>query len=166
MNQITELSDEQLDVLANKIVVKLTKEQQEEFKKMRKYAFHNTRLLLRKYDVLKAHVETIDDQLTADQETFWNHKYLTLSALMQNRAKTVKIMRHVTRGLDEYERLCKKKDSRGYKLLEKKYFGIKMNDEMIAEYYGVDRTTINRQIKDATNELSEILYGVEALELK
>ncbi|UYY13338.1 hypothetical protein OLL98_07410 [Enterococcus faecalis] len=41
-----------------------------------------------------------------------------------------------------------------------------MSDEAIAEYYNVDRTTINRQIKEAINELSILLYGIEALEIK
>ncbi|MGG5341146.1 hypothetical protein [Enterococcus sp. AZ192] len=166
MSKITELSDEQLDILAEKITMKLTKEQQNEFEKMRQYAFHNTRLLLKNFDKLKAHVQTVADQLEEDRDTFWNHKYLTLSALMQNRAKTVKIMHHVDICLNEYEKMCKETGSRGYKLIEKKYFGRKMSDEAIAEYYDVDRTTANRQIKDAINEFSILLYGVEALEIK
>lgn len=166
MSKITELSDEQLDILADKITIRLTREQQNEFEKMRQYAFHNTRLLLKNYDKLKAHVQTVEDQLVGDQETFWNHKYLTLSALMQNRAKTVKIMHHVMNCLEEYEKICNESQSRGYKLLEKKYFGSKLSDELIAGFYGVDRSTINRQIKDAINEFSILLYGVEALDIK
>ncbi|MCV2505557.1 hypothetical protein [Melissococcus plutonius] len=166
MSKITELSDEQLDMLAEKITLKLTEEQQNEFKKMRLYAFHNTRLLLKNFDKLKAHVQTVADQLEEDKDTFWNHKYLTLSALMQNRAKTVKIMHHVDICLNEYEKMCNETGGRGYNLIEKKYFGRKMSDEAIAEYYNVDRTTINRQIKEAINELSILLYGIEALEIK
>lgn len=166
MSKITELSDEQLDILADKITIRITREQQNEFEKMRQYAFHNTRLLLKNFDKLKVHVQTVENQLIGDQETFWNHKYLTLSALMQNRAKTVKIMQHVMHCLDEYEKICNENQSRGYELLKKKYFGSKLSDEMIADYYDVDRTTINRQIKDAINDLSILLYGVEALEIK
>ena len=166
MSKITELSDEQLDILADKITIRLTKEQQNEFEKMRQYAFHNTRLLLKNYDKLKAHVQTVEDQLIGDQETFWNHKYLTLSALMQNRAKTVKIMHHVMICLDEYERICNETQSRGYKLLEKKYFGAKLSDEMIASYYDISRQAANNQIKEAINDFSVLLYGVEALEIK
>ncbi|WP_375180555.1 hypothetical protein [Enterococcus rotai] len=166
MSKITELSDEQLDILADKITIRITREQQNEFEKMRQYAFHNTRLLLKNYDKLKAHVQTVEDQLTGDQETFWNHKYLTLSALMQNRAKTVKIMHHVMYCLSEYERICTENKSRGYELLKKKYFGAKLSDEMIASFYDVDRSTVNRQIKDAINDFSILLYGVEALDIK
>lgn len=117
MSKITELSDEQLDILADKITVRITREQQNEFEKMRQYVFHNTRLLLKNYDKLKVHVQTLENQLIGAQETFWNHNYLTLSALMQNRAKTVKIMHHVMNCADEYERICDKSHSRGYKLL-------------------------------------------------
>lgn len=166
LSKITELSDEQLDILADKITVRITREQQNEFEKMRQYAFHNTRLLLKNYDKLKAHVQTVEDQLIGDQETFWNHKYLTLSALMQNRAKTVKIMHHVMNCLGEYERICNESHSRGYKLLQQKYFGPKLSDEMIASYYDISRQAANSQIKEAINDFSILLYGVEALEIK
>lgn len=160
-----ELSDEDLDLLADKVSERLSMMQQEEFKKMKAYSFHNTRILLNNYQKLKAHVQNVEDQLEEDQGTFWNHQFLTLNALMQNKAKTVKIMRHVDDCLEQYKKLCIDSDSKGYDLLHMKYF-TNLTDELIASRYGIDRTTVGRQIKKAVNELSIILYGADALDFK
>lgn len=165
-----ELSEKQMEWLAektaDKLIVKLSKQQNKELKLMREYAYHNTRMLLSNYDKLKAHVKNVEDRLIEDEDSFWNHRFLTLSILMQNKAKTVKIMHHVDDALNEYRNICVESCSRGYSLLEKKYFGLKMSDEAIAEFYKVDRSTINKQVKDAVNELSILLYGVDALDIK
>ena len=161
-----ELTDEQLENIAEKVSLKLVKKQDEEFSKLKAYAFHNTRLLLRNYNKLELHIQTVEDQILEDGEMFWNHKFLTLNSLMQNRAKTVKIMKHVDKCLEEYRQQCIKENSRGYKLLEKKYLQAKLSDEAIASFYDVDRSTINKRTKEAINEFSILLYGVDALDIK
>jgi len=162
--RVNEISDEQLNDLADKITERLSTKQKEELVELKSYTFHNTRLLLRNYKKLKAHVVNVENRLLEDSETFWNHKTLSLGFLMQNRAKTVKIMHHVDDCLEEYERLCKETGERGYDLLKMKYFNTFMSEEMIADRYGVSRQAINNQIKEAINDFSVILYGVDALE--
>ena len=161
-----ELSDEDLNLLADKVSERLSRMQQSEFKKLKVYSFHNTRILLKNYKKLQAHVRNVEDQLEEGQDTFWNHQFLTLNALMQNKAKTVKIMHHVDDCLESYEQLCKESGSRGYDLLDLKYFDDNMTDELIGYRYGISRQAVNNQIKEAINDLSVLLYGADALDFK
>lgn len=165
--QYMKLTDEDLDRLADRVCSRLASIQQNEFKKMREYTFHNTRLLLSNYRKLSAHVKNVEEQLEEDKETFWDHRYLTLSSLMQNKAKTVKIMRNVDKALAEYKQECADNGSINYSILDLKYLAKRsMSDELIASRFGIDRTTVNRKTKEAINELSPILYGVGALDIK
>lgn len=156
------LTDEELDRLADRIILKMTPA-----KPPQDSAYHNTKLLLSNYHMLKAHVNVVADQLNSTKHTFWGHEHLNLNSLMQNKAKTVKLMTHVDDSLEWYRKLCREECSRGYQLLYQKYLAdSKRTDEQIAYDYGVSRQAINNQVKTALNELSVILYGVDAIEKK
>lgn len=162
--QVTELSEKQLDELAHKITVKIIEDNENNRMARIRNAYHNTGLLLRKYHELKAHCLSVEEQLQEDEDTFWDHRYLTLSSLMQNKAKTVKLMHHVDVCLDAYKRICKEEGTKNYTILQAKYLSKnKKTDQEIADYFRKDRTTINRNIKDAIGELSILLYGIDAL---
>lgn len=166
--RVTELSEKQLDELAHKISIKVIEDNELKRCARIRNAHHNTGLLLRNYHKLKAHCLSVEEQLEEDEDTFWDHKYLTLNSLMQNKAKTVKLMRHVDICLNAYEITCKHSDSpeerRGYEIIDKKYLAKrKWSDQELADYFNKDRTTINRNAKQAIEELSIFLYGVDAI---
>ncbi|WP_270328837.1 hypothetical protein [Enterococcus malodoratus] len=166
--RVNELSEKQLDELIERIVISIRKDREEERKQFKKYAEHNTSLLLRYYHKLKGHTNSVKEQLEADQDTFWNHNWLDLSALMQNKAKTVKLMDHVDYALEVYEKVCKNSDSseerRRYQIIMRKYINEnRQSDQEIADYFNKDRTTINRNCKEAIKDLSVILFGVDML---
>lgn len=130
-------------------------------------ALHNTKLLLRYYLQLKKHCEIVNSQLEEDQGTFWNHGYLDLDSLMQNKAKTVKIMKIVDKALEHYKSDCMKakglNETRRYDMIKMKYLDkIKLSDDDIADRYDIDRSTVIRNIKSACEELSILMYGIEA----
>lgn len=166
--RVNELSEEQLDELAKRIVVSIRKDREEERKRFKKYAEHNTALLLRYYHKLKGHTDSVKEQLEADQDTFWDHRRLDLSMLMENKAKTVKLMDHVDYALEIYEKVCNNSDSaeerRRYQIIMRKFINDKKeSDQQIADYFNKDRTTINRNCKEAIQDLSVILFGVDML---
>lgn len=166
--QVTELSEKQLDELAHKITVKIIEDNENKRMARIRNAYHNTGLLLRKYHELKAHCLSVEEQLQEDEDTFWDHRYLTLSSLMQNKAKTVKLMHHVDVCLDAYQRICLASNSqevrRRYKIIDQKYLiKGKKSDEQIATYFDIHRTTVNHICKDAIKDLSVLLYGIDAI---
>lgn len=130
-------------------------------------ALHNTKLLLRNYMQLKKHCTIVNEQLEEDKETFWDHKFLDLDSLMQNKAKAVKIMKIVDKSLEHYKDDCMKakrlNESRRYDMIKMKYLEkIRSSDDDIADRYDIDRSTVIRNIKAACEELSILMYGIEA----
>ena len=165
---VHELSDKQLDELALKIRKGIQKDRENEKKQFKKRAFHNTRLLMREYHKLKAHNEVVKEHIEEVQGTFWEHRWLNLDILMQNKARTVKLMRHVDIALDVYKSIClssdKNEERRKWRVLNKKYIEFPiMSEEKLAEQLNVDRSTISRANKEALEDLSVILFGVDMI---
>ena len=87
---------------------------------------------------------------------------------MQNKARTVKLMRHVDIALDVYKSIClssdKNEERRKWRVLNKKYIEFPiMSEEKLAEQLNVDRSTISRANKEALEDLSVILFGVDMI---
>ena len=66
----TNLPEQQLDILVSKIVFALKEDRKKERQHFKNRAEHNTTLLLRYYHKLKAHTESVKEQLEADKDTF------------------------------------------------------------------------------------------------
>lgn len=163
--QLQDLSDESIDKLAEKTAEKLHELQVKERKRLESKYFHNTKVLLKNYQKLKSFTKNTYEDMTEIENTFWAHGKLTLNFLMENRAKTWKIMKHVDDALNHFENECKRTTSRGFKVLQLKYITECWSDEEIADYYKVDRTTVVKWTKLALEDLSIHLYGVDALDL-
>ena len=164
-----ELSDKQLDELALKIRRGIRKDREIEKKKFKDRALHNTRLLLKKYHKLKAHSEIVEEQVEINQGTFWEHRWLNLDMLMQNKAKTVKLMKHVDIALNVYKESClnsnKPEDKRRWRIVNKRFIEYPLlSEEKLAEQMNVDRSTINRNTAEAIEDLSVILFGIDMID--
>lgn len=156
-----------LDELADKISEKLHGKQEKQFQKKQSHLFHNTRLLLKNYHQLKAHTATVKEGIEESKRTPWNDERLDLNSLWQNKAKTVKLMRHVDDSLDAYKKLCAQTKSRGYYLIYLKFIEAGgMTDENLGREYHVSRQAISKQLKSAIDELSVILYGADGVKFK
>ena len=165
--KVNELPDDQLKQIADNVGEQVISYFEKRDKITKDKALHNTKLLLRNYNKLQAHCRVVEDQLEEDEGTFWNHRFLNLDSLMQNKAKTVKIMNQVDRALEHYKRDCLKaktmNESRRYDMLKMKYLNRDYSsDDDIADRYDVARTTVNRNVESAIEELSIILFGIEA----
>lgn len=165
---VHELSDKQLDELAVKIGKVIKKDREYERKQFKKRAFHNARLLMSNYHKLKTHGEVVEEYIEDVQGTFWEHKWLNLDVLMQNKAKSVKLMKHVDICLEAYKEIClassKHEDKRKWRIINKKYIEKPLlSEEKIAEQLHVDRSTVNRNCKEALEELSVVLFGIDMI---
>lgn len=165
---VHELSDKQLDELAVKIGKVIKKDRECERKQFKKRAFHNARLLMNNYHKLKTHGEVVEEYVEDVQGTFWEHKWLNLDVLMQNKAKSVKLMKHVDICLEAYKEIClassKPEDKRKWRIINKKYIEKPLlSEEKIAEQLHVDRSTVNRNCKEALEELSVVLFGIDMI---
>ena len=165
---VHELSDKQLDDLALKIRLGIRKDRENERKQFKKRAYHNTRLLMRNYHKIKAHSKVVEEHVEEVQGTFWEHKWLNLDLLMQNKAKSVKLMKHVDVCLKAYEEMCKSsnkhEDKRKWQVINGKYLSEKLlTEETLAEKLHVNRSTITRDCKEGLEDLSLILFGIDMI---
>lgn len=165
---VHELSDKQLEQLAYKVRVGIMKDREAEKNKFKERAFHNTRLLLKKYHKLKAHSEIVEEQIEINQGSFWEHKWLNLDMLMQNKAKTVKLMKHVDIALKVYKESClnsnKQEEKRRWRVINKRFIEYPLlSEEKLAEQMHMDRSTVNRTCRDAIEDLSVILFGIDMI---
>ncbi|MCD1025724.1 hypothetical protein K4422_12465 [Enterococcus sp. SMC-9] len=166
--QINELSEKQLDELAQKIVVSIRKDREQEKKLFKKRAFHNAKLLMSNYHKLKAHSRAVEEHVEEVQGSFWEHKWLNLDILMQNKAKSVKLMKHVDICLKAYEQMCKSsnkpEDRRKWRIINKRYIDVPLlSEDKLAEQLHVDRSTVNRNCNEALTDLSVILFGIDMI---
>lgn len=166
MNQITELSEEQLKILAKEINNLARRDREEERRKRVDNSYHNTRELLIHYHMLKKHCEIVNEQLNEELGSLWSDWRFDLNTLLEHKAKTAKLMNHVDRALIAYKSICDSEKSRGYDILNKKYLmKPQKTDQFIADFYDLDRTTINKSIKKSIGELSILLYGIDVVKM-
>ncbi|MBO1095602.1 hypothetical protein FQS90_03430 [Enterococcus casseliflavus] len=167
---IYELPDHQLNILADKVSKNLIDHEMSQRKKVKDYAYHNTRLLLRNYNTLKRHCEIVNMQLNEDLGEIWSDWRFDLNTLLENKAKTAKLMRHVDFALDA----LKESDEAAYYLIKRKYLSVNRDcaDVVIADEYSelegndISRQAITKRIKVACEELAILLFGADMILLK
>ena len=158
--QVNELSEKDMENLSERIVEKLINAQNKKRKEIRDNAYHNTRTLLRNYYKLKKHCEIVDQQVEEEFLTMWSDWRFDVDSLLEHKAKTAKIMKHIDKALSE----LKEEDKRAFDILEMKYLLPKcFTDEYIGGKYNVDRRTIGKWIKKSVEDLSTIIFGVEVI---
>ncbi|MGM0215449.1 hypothetical protein [Enterococcus sp. AZ109] len=158
--QIHELSEPQLEELSDKIVSKIMNAQDKKRKAIRSNAYHNTILLLKNYKKLKKHCEIVENQVEEEFTTMWNDWRFDIDSLLEHKAKTAKLMKHVDHALEEF----KKENFEDYEIIQMKYLLPRcFSDEFIASHIDVDRTTVGRRIKRASKELAVILFGIDVV---
>lgn len=165
--EIRELSDKQMKEISTMVSSDVISYFENKDKITKEKALHNTKLLLRNYMQLKKHCTIVNEQLEEDKETFWDHKFLDLDSLMQNKAKTVKIMKIVDKSLEHYKDDCMKakglNESRRYDMIKMRYLNReRLTVDDIADRYDIARTTVDRNLDQAFDDLSVLMYGVEA----
>ncbi|OJG96689.1 hypothetical protein RV18_GL001975 [Enterococcus termitis] len=121
-----------------------------------------------KYIFLKKHCLEITEDLNEYENVVFEPEELNLRALMKYKAKTKKLLDYFDTVWGSYKAYCVEKGGsveRRCKVLEKLYILQKtMKYVDIAELFNVDESTIRRDEKKATSELSVFLFGVDALE--
>lgn len=157
---VHELSEPQLNDLAEIIAKKIMKAQETKRKEVRSNAYHNTMMLLKNYKKLKAHCEIVESEVEEEFGTMWSEWRFDIDSLLEHKAKTAKLMKHVDYALEEF----RKDNPEDYDLIYMKYLLPRcFSDEFIASQKNIDRTTVGRRIKNASKELSIILFGIDVV---
>lgn len=145
----------------------------------------NTRLLLSHYPMLAAHSEKalysisqLEDGNCVDEakcdedimevlegkDQFDNETYI--QSIKRSATRTHIILAHIQEMMAIYQIYCersgKEEDPRRYRVLQAKFFDQKSNTE-IAVSENVDERTVRRDINEATQKLSALIFGIDGL---
>lgn len=162
--------------LIEKISAEFRREQELEKQRQKDNRLHNTKLLLKKYRQLKAHIDTETPKLklTSSEELQIKASDFTLLSVIQSKAKSKRLMMQVDAYLDAYRNLCanqgKDKNTaeeswRRFMVIDYLYTGSKkLKAQEIAERYNIDRRTVYRDRDNAVKELSVIFFGLDAID--
>ena len=181
-----------MDSLSQREIIKLAAEagakaaleqievQNEKNRKSRHYRrLHNTRVLLVNYRMLKEHIkyavydanQIVQEKAVDILDLMWeknNNSANFVESIKRSVERTVIIMNHIDNMLDIYKKLCqmseKSEDMRKWSTINAMYLDAEpMTVTQIAELEHVDRRTVYRDIEDAIEKISSLIFGVEGV---
>ncbi len=140
---------------------------------------HNTKLLIRNYRMFKAHAEksvysaaecedSVFDILAMMSDNDFSKAETTVKSIKNSAARTAIMVNHIDAMIEVYETICAKsgipENNRRCRVLKALYISdeTKTVDE-IAEAECVDRSTVYRDLKKATQVLSNLIFGIDGL---
>lgn len=156
-----ELSDSTIDKIVDGLITKGHDFSKTESEK----ELRNTKHLLKNYRLLENHanveIPTLKDDVPLS-------KYeLSLYSLLGYRARSKEMIQFINKILDEYKKLCingTPEQRRRYKVIELLYVtSPSITRVKLCERFNVDESTIRRDEKRAIEELSVMIFGIDAL---
>lgn len=125
----------------------------------------NTKALLQNFWLLGNHLDI--KMPTVDEDVPLSKYEISLYSLLGYRVRTKEMLEFVTAIIDRYGELCKQgtfEDERRYEVIKKLYLVDRRLTRMqLADQYDVDEKTIRRDERKAINELSIMIFGIDAL---
>lgn len=161
---IKDLDEQQLAAITEVVI----KQQRKIKRKERDRRLRNTKMLLQNYRRLRTHIqiEPGNEDLTLKYEQE-NGVVIRFDELDKYHAKSRSLIRYLDNVLDVYKNECKQGDEidwRRYQVIDKLYLSTtKLSLSEIALYYDKDRSTIDSDKRRAINDISVMLYGMDAL---
>jgi predicted DNA-binding protein YlxM (UPF0122 family) len=155
------------------------KKYKEQKKSRHNKRLHNTKLLLKHYNILKDHCENSIDNLSQIVHDSKNENSIDIldsledcdtdiyiESIKRSVSRTYIIINHIENMLDLYESYCNKsskpEDQRRYRVARSFYIEDLKADE-IAKAEGIDKRTCYRDTTDACAKLSALIFGIDGL---
>lgn len=174
MGKITPLTKGQMkfisEVAAAEAIKAVELEQKKKKKEKQDWRLRNTELLLKHYRKLKNHCTEIYDEVEEYEDSVLDLEQLTLESLEKYRFKTAKMLKYVDRKIIEYEKDCLNgppEEQRRFRVIYDRYLADKrITVKLIAEKNQVDKSLIYKDTKQAIEDLTVCLFGLDAIEFK
>lgn len=170
------LSEKQLELItktaASIAIEKYQNEQKIQEKQKHDRRLRNIKLLLRNYhsfvaltDGIKLEIEELDTKLTLDD---LDTDEFSIQTVKKYKHKTLAMLRFIDKTLQIYKLMCEKSndphDIRKYEIISYMYISEeKKTAKEIGECQFIDERTVFRIAKKAYEDLSVLIFGVDAL---
>lgn len=156
-----ELSDETI----GKIVDGLIKRNKVFAKSESEKELRNTKELLKNYRLLENHLDV--ELPSIDDDTPLSRYELSLYSLLGYRARSKEMMVFINEIIERYQMICMQgtpEQERRFKVIRNLYIDRPaMTRVRLAKRFGCDEKTIRRDERQAINELSVMIFGIDGL---
>lgn len=158
------MSNEEIKALAKEVAKEAMREIIFEGKDKR---FHNTRLLMRNYNILKEHINNSDDGIEIKfefiDELSTKVDYMWLESIARSKTRTAQMMKYIDERLNSLKyKYEQNHEGEKYRSFEMFYIEGKTGEE-IQEELSCGKNTPKRWNDIVTRELSVLLWGIDAL---
>lgn len=158
------MSNEEIKSLAKEVAREAIREIMLEGKDKR---FHNTRLLMRNYNILKEHIKNVDDGKEITLKFMDDYgieiDYIWLESVARSKTRTSKMMNYVEEKLRYLSDKFKEKgEFEKYRSFEMFFIEGKTNEE-IQEELNCSKNIPKKWNDKVIEELSILLWGIDAL---
>lgn len=161
------LDKQTVQAITETVLKEVRKQQDRHSKQHKDRRLRNTKLLVENYRMLNKHCEGINADLKDYEEYTYDPDQIQLHTLMKYKVKTKKMLNYFDSMLRTYKEYCELTGpmaARRYKILYTLYIDDdKKSADDVAEFYNMDRSTVFRDAKKATEELSIFLFGLDSL---
>lgn len=131
--------------------------------------FHNTKMLMKNYNILKEHMRGDGEQIKIkfesldEEDPYMKVEFMWLESIARSKARTVKILKYIEDSLDYLETKFKMRNEyEKYKAFELFFIKEKTNEE-IQEELNCSKNMPKRWSDVVIKELSILLWGIDAL---
>lgn len=152
------MSSEEVKILAKEVIEEINKEKKDK-------RLHNTRLLMKYYNPLKEHLESVSEDISKfnfdideeeDARTF-------IGSIARSKIRTAKMISYLESAIDIIEKRYKANgEVEKYQAFVMHYIYENTNEE-IQEKFNCGKNTPRRWSNTIIDELSVLLWGVDAL---
>lgn len=151
----------------------MEKEKARQRKAKKDWRRRNTKLLLKNYRSFVKHSKEGDDKVEITRwddtlEELFTEEF-AVESIKKSKAKTLVMVRFMQRMLTVYKGMCetsgKSEEIRRYKVIDALFISEdKMDAEQVAECHKIDVRTVYRDVNDACESLSVLIFGVDAIQ--
>lgn len=161
------LDKQTIEEITKTVLKEVRKQQDKQNHHHKDRRLRNTKILVENYRMLSKHCEGIGADLEIYEEYVFDPAQLELHTLMKYKAKTKKMLNYFDGMLSTYKEFCQKTGpmaDRRFKIFYALYIDEdKKSADDVADFYNLDRSTVFRDAKKATQEMSIFLFGLDSL---
>ena len=169
-----QIPEKWIEVITATVLKEQKKQESIASKEQHDRRFRNTELLVKNYRKLSAHCENLPEQIGIIHQEIdmglLEHIDLNLKEVMKSKQKTKMIMDYIDAMLLAYRSLAERGGevaNRRHKILRDMYLKPDYeNPTALMERYGVEKTTLYKDLKKAIEEFSVVLFGIDAYVLQ
>ena len=168
------LLEEVANIAAEKALEFLEKEKKRQQKQKRDRRLRNTKLLLKHYRAFKLHCQDVkveleklqDPELLEELDT----EEFAVESIKRSKERTLAMVKFIDQMLLVYRIMCeqsgKPEDLRRYQTIYWMYISDeKKTADEIAEGHNIDRRTVYKDINNACQALSALIFGVDGIRM-